>query len=147
LELGVGTLKQTITDDIVRVAEVCSLMYDLMDRIGATVTVFASPAARLDEKKKHEMREELKAHVFPRIFGGLERTLQPNGYVVGNSISAADLLVQRACKWLTAGVLDGIPTTCLDAYEKTRKCVQNVDEHPRVKEYYANKQQQQQQKA
>jgi glutathione S-transferase len=119
-------------------------MYDLMDRIGATVTIFASPAAHLDDKKKLEMREELKAHVFPRIFGGLEKTLQHSGYVVGNSISAADLLVQRACKWLTAGVLDGIPTTCLDAYEKTRKCVHNVDEHPRVKEYYVNKQQQQQ---
>jgi glutathione S-transferase len=118
-------------------------MYDLMSKIGATVTMFAPPGSHLDDKKKLQMREELQANVFPRIFGGLENRLQSNGYVVGDSVSAADLLIQRACKWLTAGVLDGIPTTCLDSYEKTLKCVQNIDEHPRVKEYYANKQQQQ----
>jgi glutathione S-transferase len=129
---GAGTgLQTSCNDDTVRVTEVCSLMYDLGDRFMATMHMLT------DHDKQLQARQELLKTVIPRVFDGLEHRLQPSGYVVDSSITAADIMLHQTCKWLTGGKVEGIPSNCLDAYSTVRKCVQNVDNHPKVKEYYA----------
>jgi glutathione S-transferase len=129
---GAGTgLQTSCCDDTVRVTEACSLMYDLGNRIIATLHM------PTEHDKQLQARQELLKTVIPRVFDGLEHRLPPSGYVVDSSISAADIMLHQTYKWLTGGKVEGIPGSCLDAYSTVRKCVQNVDDHPKVKEYSA----------
>eukprot|EP00953_Heterococcus_sp_UTEX-ZZ885_P019959 11151-Heterococcus_DN1.PRE.1 len=99
-------------------------MYDLGNRIIATLHM------PTEHDKQLQARQELLKTVIPRVFDGLEHRLQPSGYVVGSSISAADIMLHQSYKWLTGDKVEGIPSSCLDAYSTVRKCVQNVDNHP-----------------
>lgn len=40
-------------------------------------------------------------------------------------------------RWFRGGALDHIPTTVLAAFPKLNRLFEAVDEHPRVKEWYA----------
>ena len=105
---GAGTGLQTSSnDDTVRVTEVCLLMYDLGDGIIATAHMLS------EHDKQLQARQELLKTVIPRVFDGLEHRLQPSGYVVGSSITAADLMLHQTYKWLTSGKTEGIPANCL----------------------------------
>jgi glutathione S-transferase len=48
----------------------------------------------------------------------LEKLLEANktGWFVGGKVTIADLRTHQVVAWLKSGILDGLPTTLLDAY-------------------------------
>ena len=58
------------------------------------------------------------------------------GYLVGNSLTIADI---RLYLIISQFVFVGIPENVLDSYKNVLKLVENVKNHPKIKEYYEAK--------
>ena len=103
---------------------------DVTTTIGATF--------RLPDEEKIAAREALLAPDgrLTMHLGGLERLIRENGtgYVVGASLSVADLAIWRLAGWLTSGVIDGLPDISTQFPAITRLCAL-VDAHPKVEEW------------
>ena len=55
-----------------------------------------------------------------------------SGWFVGDSVTIADLKAHHFLNWLSGGILDGIPTTCLDAYPTLKAVIAKVEDLPQV---------------
>jgi glutathione S-transferase len=65
----------------------------------------------------------------------LEKQLETNnkkGWLVGDKPSIADLRAHAILKWLSAGILDGIPTDLLDKTPLLKALVDKVEAIPQV---------------
>jgi len=72
-----------------------------------------------DEARKMAMRKELAEETLPFWAECIERLLVANGqtgFIVGNSLTVADLKLYWIIDWLSSGMLDGIPTTLFDKF-------------------------------
>ena len=72
-----------------------------------------------DDAKRLAMRKVLAEDTLPFWAECLERLLVSNGntgFIVGDSLSVADLKLYWIIDWLTSGMLDGIPTTLFDGF-------------------------------
>lgn len=79
--------------------------------------LFAPSFSEQDIERKMAMRKVLAEQTLPPWAGYLERLLVANGstgFVVGNSLSVADLKLYWVIDMLTNGSLDRIPTTLFD---------------------------------
>ena len=59
----------------------------------------------------------------------LERLLVANGstgFIMGNSLTVADLKLYWIIDWLTSGILDGIPTSLVDGFENVKTWRKNI---------------------
>uniref|UniRef100_A0A7S4PF05 Glutathione transferase n=1 Tax=Paramoeba aestuarina TaxID=180227 RepID=A0A7S4PF05_9EUKA len=101
-----------------------------------------SPSIReQDPEKKAAMRKELNDEVFPRMIGYVERWLKGNGnskYFVGDEITVADLKMYPIFQWLASGKLDGVSSDLLKSFPEVSRVYNNIGDHSKVKEYYAN---------
>ena len=71
--------------------------------------------------------------------GYLELFLVNNGstgYAVSKSLTYTDFDIYSTLWWIKSGNLDGIPTSILDNYPNIIKLYENVDNHPKVKQWY-----------
>ncbi|CAM9923624.1 unnamed protein product [Discosporangium mesarthrocarpum] len=101
-----------------------------------------SPTMRADPIKKAAMRKELAEKKFPPIFARLEKCFEENGsngWLVGESVTAADLAVLVFVVWIRKGGLDGVPATLFDNYPQTKGLQEKIHALPAVAEYYASK--------
>eukprot|EP00611_Tribonema_gayanum_P021891 TRINITY_DN4304_c0_g2_i3.p1 TRINITY_DN4304_c0_g2~~TRINITY_DN4304_c0_g2_i3.p1 ORF type:complete len:171 (-),score=66.77 TRINITY_DN4304_c0_g2_i3:185-697(-) len=120
-----GGMARTAPLDIARVEEIRSATDAMVSKISPTMW-------EKDEEKKMAMRAELASTTLPRYLAAIDARLQDSGYVCGDTVTAADINLEEAVAWLTKGILDGIPTTIVDAYPRVLKCAANVRDHPRV---------------
>lgn len=91
-----------------------------------------------DKAKQQEMRKDIAEVKIPKYFGSLEKLLKTNGntkYFVGDSLTAADLVIWSLSRWFTTRVLDGIPTDCIEPYQSLSEAIKNVDKHPKITEW------------
>lgn len=82
-----------------------------------------------DPGRRMAMRKVLAEETLPRWGGYLERLLVANGrtgFVVGDSLTIADLKLHWIIDKLTNGTLDGIPRTVLDGCETLTAWRKNV---------------------
>lgn len=96
-----------------KVDEALDLGEDLYHLIGPSI-------GEQDAERRMAMRKVLAAETLPRWAGYLERLLVANGrtgFVVGDTLTVADLKLWWIADKLTNGTLDGIPTTLLDPFE------------------------------
>ena len=100
-------------DDPVRALKVDEVM-----GIGEDLYHLFTPSfTEQDTERKMAMRKVLAEETLPPWAGYLERLLVANGntgFMVGNSLSVADLKLYWVMDMLTNGSLDGIPTTLFD---------------------------------
>ena len=83
------------------------------------VTTKVSPTMRIkDPGEKLAAREHLASSVLPTWFGYLETMVKNTRkeYLVGDTLTIADLAIWRLVEWLTSGLLDGIPSSVGDAF-------------------------------
>ena len=112
-------------DDPVRalkVDEALDLGEDLYHVIGPSID-------EQDAGRRIAMRKILAQETLPRWAGFLERLLVANGrtgFVVGDSLSIADLKLYWVTDKLTNGTLDGIPKSLLDGFATVTAWRQNV---------------------
>ena len=112
-------------DDVVlalKVDEVLDMCEDIYQLLTPT---FHEP----DDNRKMAMRKTLAEETLPRHAGYIERLMVDNGatgFVVGDSLSVADLKLYWLCEFLTNGSLDGIPTTLLDGFPVLSAWYKNI---------------------
>jgi len=112
-------------DDPVRalkVDEALDLGEDLYRVIGPSID-------EQDAERRIVMRKILAQETLPRWAGFLERLLVANGrtgFVVGDSLSIADLKLYWVTDKLTNGTLDGIPKSLLDGFATVTAWRKNV---------------------
>src|SRR5437764_7781150 len=113
------------TNDPVRalkVDEALDLGEDLYRVIGPSID-------EQDAERRIAMRKILAQETLPRWAGFLERLLVANGrtgFVVGDSLSVADLKLYWVTDKLTNGTLDGIPKSLLDSFATVTAWRKNV---------------------
>lgn len=82
-----------------------------------------------DAEKRMAMRKQLAEETLPFWAGCFERLLVANGstgYLVGNTLTIADLKLYWILEWLTSGILDGIPTSLFDNYTMVMSWYKNI---------------------
>ena len=107
-----------------KVDEAMDLAEDFYRLIGPSM-------AESDVDKRMAMRKVLAEETLPRWAGFLENLLVANGrtgFVVGNSLTVADLKLHWVGAKLTDGSLDGIPRSILDPFPAVKAWQQNVGE-------------------
>jgi len=113
------------TDDPVgalKVDEALDLGEDLYHVIGPSI-------GEQDTEKRMAMRKVLAEETIPRWGGYFERLLAANGrtgFVVGDSLTVADLKLHWIIDKLTNGSLDGVPKTVLDRFPTVTAWRKNV---------------------
>ncbi len=97
------------------------------------VTAFADTSA--------EGRAKFLETSLPRYFAPIEACIaQTEGpFLLGDKISAADIKLAVIVGSLKSGILDHIPTDCVDKYPAISGVYTAVMENERIKKYYASK--------
>ncbi|CAM9483184.1 unnamed protein product [Discosporangium mesarthrocarpum] len=87
------------------------------------------------------MRAKLVAEPIPMFLENLQKVLEASGglYFAGDKLSIADLAIATRMKWLTSGVLEGIPGTIVDAYPLLLSHMDRVMSEPKIVAYYEAK--------
>jgi len=98
--------------------------------VGEDINCQISPSLHEpDEERKMAMRKKLAEETLPFWLDCFERLLAKNGntgFIVGNSLTIADLKLYWIIDWLTMGILDGIPTTITDGFENVINWRKNI---------------------
>ena len=85
---------------------------------------------------KTEDRKEMARGELSRKLSILNKNIDnKNNYLVGNSITIADIAIWSFMSWLISGKLEGIPLDILKEYENITKVCKLVDVHPKVNEW------------
>ena len=96
----------------------------------------ATDLTELISKTKVEDRKNLSIGELARKLSILNKSMElSNGYLVGNTISIADIAIWRLMGWITSGSLDGIPLDILKGHNNISKICLLVDKHPKVNEW------------
>jgi len=105
------------------------------------ITVAVGKTMRVDDAAvKAAGRAELAATTLPKYLTALEKMMSENGstgFYVGNKMTIADLAMWRMWGWIAGGILDGIPTTLLDAYPQVKKHTEAIGAVPEVAAWMA----------
>ena len=100
----------------------------------AQITSLVNPSMNeKDSDKRAAMREELGGQTLPHWLGLLEQRMGPGDYLVGDSITVADLAIWRLLGWLTGGILDGIPNDLLKAHCRLETHFKRIDEREDIR--------------
>ena len=63
--------------------------------------------------------------------------MNKSGWLVGDSVTIADLRLYQMAIWIDSDILDGMPPSVLDAYPHVKKHMHRIKQIPQVKEFYA----------
>jgi len=100
--------------------------------MGEDINCLIGPSLHeMDSERKTAMRKELAEEILPFWLGCFDRLLIANGstgFIVGSSLTVADLKLYWIIDWLTMGVLDGIPTSLVDDFENVMTWRKNISE-------------------
>jgi len=102
------------------------------EALGMGEDIYALLAPSLHEQgteRKMVMRKTLAEETLPEWAGYFERLLVANGstgFVVGDSLTVADLKLYWLCKFLVSGDLDGVPTNLLDNFTTVTIWFKNI---------------------
>ena len=101
---------------------------DVTNRISVTMRI-------KDAEAKLAARREAAETTLPTWFGFLETLTGQgeNGFLVGDSLTIADIAIWRLIGWFRAGILDGIPATVVDAFPGLLAHSEVVEAYPGIK--------------
>ncbi len=98
--------------------------------VGEDINGLISPSLHEQNvDRKMAMRKKLADETLPFWLACFERLLVANGstgFIVGSSLTVADLKLYWIIDWLTSGILDGIPTSLIDGYENVMSWRKNI---------------------
>jgi len=119
---------------------------DILDGTEDIILKLTPSLVEKDEEKKKQMRESLIATAtgdLTKLWGNLEKTLavHKSKYAVGDHPTVADLKIFTLVRWFKSGKLDHIPKEWIDQFTHVVQIFAAVNELPKIKEYYASRQQ------
>lgn len=109
---------------------VMSYVEELRANVGLTIRM-------TDAEEKKAARERLATTYLQTWGANVEKQIGGGPFFAGSSIHVVDVRLHNTVRWFRGGALDHIPTTVLAAFPKLNRLFEAVDEHPRVKEWYA----------
>lgn len=94
-----------------------------------------------DRKVLQEHREKFVKDVIPRYVETLDRRMgemmgEESAFVLGDDVSIADLMITNFVNGLKQGIIDFVPTDCVDHCEHLMRSYRSVMSIPQVKEWY-----------
>merc|ERR1712194_292359 len=92
-----------------------------------------------DAAKKAEMREKAAKEGLPQKLALLENQVGPSGYLVGDTLTMADVHFYVFANWIGMGTLDGIPKDVVLQFPKLTALVQKLNDMPQIKQWNAEK--------
>ena len=100
-------------------------------------TLLAPSGKEADPAKKAQLREALAAGPLLTWFAGLERFAGRNasGWLVGDSLTVADLALYGRAMSFKLGKYDNIPPNIVDGFPKVNALYERVLKHPKVAEW------------
>ena len=114
--------------------DLAALQVDEFLDAAAQITSLVNPSMReKDPEKRTALREELGTKTFPHWLGLLEKRMGAGDYLVGDTLTVADLAIWRLMGWLTGGVLDGIPKDLLEAHNRLEAHFKYIDEREDIR--------------
>jgi glutathione S-transferase len=97
-----------------------------------------APTLRMRDAEKRSAREALVATYLPTWAANAEKhILGPGPFFAGSKLHVVDLKLHVAVRWLAAGTLDHVPATIFVPYPKLNRIHDAVNDHPRIKAWYA----------
>lgn len=143
----IGKLGGLYPEDLVQAMKVDSYMDTVleirrfieMSIQGAKMWLVADEAWTTEEVLGIRRRiAEDKEYGLPFYLSYFENALKENGdWLVGNSITIADLQLHHLCTWFSSGSLDGIPSTLIDTYPLVKAHGERIEDIPEVKGFRA----------
>merc|ERR1712141_56208 len=104
------------------------------------ITVAVGKTFGMEAAAKAAARAELASTTLPKYLTALEKIMSENGstgFYVGNKMTIADLAMWRMWGWIAGGIVDGIPTSLLDAYPQVKKNSAAIGALPEVAAWMA----------
>ncbi|TMW67055.1 hypothetical protein Poli38472_012171 [Pythium oligandrum] len=117
-----------------KIDEIMGTMDEMVEKMGPSFE-------EQDPEKKKALREELATVTFPQYFRRYhERLTKMKEYPLfqTDALFIHELVIFNFVRWMRLGVLDHIPATVCDGFESVDALMVKVENHPKVKEYYAN---------
>ena len=65
----------------------------------------------------------------------IKKKLEENEYLTGPKVTIADVQFLTTVRWMSSGILDGIPATCLDPFPKIKAFKEKMEAIPEVAAY------------
>ena len=121
-----------------RVDEAIGLDEDLRGKIRPSVALSmdASVSPRAKKAKIAEMRKTLAEKDIPYYLSHFDKMLENKEYLTGSKPTVADAQFVVTARWLSGGILDGVPTTCLDAFPNVLAFKKRMESHPELAAYF-----------
>jgi len=133
------------TFQALKVDEFLSVLQDTYGALGLTIK--GAVKALISDKdwsneEKMEIRKRWLENDFSKFMSYFEKSLKDNesGYLVGDSVTIADLKLFTMCSWFSSGVLDGVPNTVLDDYPSVKALMDKIKDLEGVKKWTNNHQ-------
>jgi len=119
------------------VDEVIGLDEDFRKKVAPSVYVAydKSLSARQKKAKIAPMRKTIAEEDIPFYFSRFEKKLEENEYLTGPKVTIADVQFLTTVRWMSSGILDGIPATCLDPFPKIKAFKEKMEAIPEVAAY------------
>eukprot|EP00300_Choanocystis_sp_HF-7_P038407 c5530_g1_i1.p1 GENE.c5530_g1_i1~~c5530_g1_i1.p1 ORF type:complete len:217 (+),score=43.90 c5530_g1_i1:38-652(+) len=129
----VGKLTGLYPTDPLAALRVDSLIDTLED-----LNTILGRSARLEPAAKKAARELVAAEDLPRFMRIAEETLAKNGtgFLVGDSLTIADLQLLNGTRRLLNGFVDDVPASVLDPYTLVLEHTARLNAHPKIAEWY-----------
>ena len=114
---------------------------DLRGKIRPSVylSMDASVPAKTKAKKVAEMRKVVAEKDIPYYMNFFEKMLEGRQFLTGSKPTVADAQFLVTTRYLTGGVLDGVPKDCLKQFPNVVAFKAHMEEMPELKEYFAKK--------
>merc|ERR1712012_238121 len=113
-------------------------------RLPLVLTIMGAVKSLLSDDKeftteeKMEIRRRWRETTLPKLLGFIEKKITENEgseWLVGDSISIADLALFTDLDWISSGSLDGVPTDVLEPYPACKTLMDSVKNHEGVKKW------------
>jgi len=82
------------------------------------------------------MRKTLAEKDIPYYLSHFDKMLENKEYLTGSKPTVADAQFVVTARWLSGGILDGVPTTCLDAFPNVLAFKKRMESHPDLAAYF-----------
>eukprot|EP00547_Thalassionema_nitzschioides_P004910 CAMPEP_0194200936 /NCGR_PEP_ID=MMETSP0156-20130528/1359_1 /TAXON_ID=33649 /ORGANISM="Thalassionema nitzschioides, Strain L26-B" /LENGTH=235 /DNA_ID=CAMNT_0038926011 /DNA_START=26 /DNA_END=733 /DNA_ORIENTATION=- len=130
-------------DDVVamKIDEILSIIDDLVSPLILTVQGAVRALVTEDKEWTYEekiaIRKRWSEKTLPRYLGFIDQILSAStsGWLVGDSLTIADLRLYCDLNWIIGGILDGIPSGMLKEYPDCLKLMENIEAHEGVKKW------------
>eukprot|EP00978_Attheya_sp_CCMP212_P037326 scaffold174999_cov52-Attheya_sp.AAC.4 len=138
-----GKLAGLYPTDEIQALKVDELMAILQDAVSPLVmTVRGAVKSHISDsdwtsEEKLEIRGRWLKTDMPKYLGEIESVLKAStsGWLVGETVTIADIRLFVGLNWISGGILDGIPTSVVDGYPCCIALMEKVKSIDKIKEW------------